>query len=134
MLILRRRLATIVGRSGNDRVAIRRRSWTFRLILLQQSDEDRTTTSRLHLDEDPALPSFHMASGKPSNHRRFHPSNEDLTLSEASMRCPVISEIAIDRNRPMSIVHLMKIRRSGSVHVLQVMCRNPDGYPSSDGD
>ena len=54
---------------GNDRGVIGPRSWTFRLILLQPSDEDRTSTSRLHLDEDLALPSFHMASGKPSNGR-----------------------------------------------------------------
>ena len=61
----------------DDRGVIRPRSWTFRLILLQPSDDDHTATSRLHLDEDPALPSFHMASGKPSNRRRFHPSDEN---------------------------------------------------------
>ena len=53
----------------DDRGVIGPRSWTFRLILLQPSDEDRTATSRLHLDEDPALPSLHMASSKLSNRR-----------------------------------------------------------------
>ena len=62
------------------------------------------------------------------------PSDGDLTLSEASTRRPVIAEIAIDRDRSMSIVHSMKIRRSGSLHVLLVMCQNPDGSHPSDGD
>ena len=50
---------------GDDRGAIGPRSWTFCLILLQPSDEDHTATSRLHFDEDPALPSFHVVLCKP---------------------------------------------------------------------
>ena len=55
---------------GHDREAIGPRSWTFRLMLIPPSDEDRTATSRLRFDEDPALPSFHMSSGKPSDASR----------------------------------------------------------------
>ena len=37
----------------------------FPLDIDSASDEDRTTTSPLCFDEDLALPSFHVSSGKP---------------------------------------------------------------------
>ena len=67
-------------------------------------------------------------------HRLLCPFDEDQALSEASTRRPVIAKIAIDRDRSMRITHPMRIGRSGSLHVSQVMCRNHDGSRLSDGD
>ena len=107
---------------GDDRGVIGPRSWTFRLILLQPSDDDRTTTSRLHLDEDSAFPSFHMASSKLSNRRQFYPSMkigcsrcfpEEVDVSTVSF--DQIKSWPSDRNR--AAFERMKIGRSSWRHM-----------------
>ena len=113
--------ATIAARSHCDRGSIAPQSWNSSTNL-----PSRLIACRGELDGSDCV---HQCLDAPlPRHRLICPFDEDQTLSEASTRHPVIAKIALDRDR------LMRIGRSGSLHVSQVMCRNHDGSRPSDGD
>ena len=119
--------ASITDRSHRDRGSITTRSWNSSMNL-----PSCPIAYRGELDGSDCV---HQCLDAPlPRHRLLCPFDEDQTLSKASTRRPVIAEIVIDGDRPMRIAHPMKIGRSGSLHISQVMCRNHDGSRPSNGD